>query len=1215
MKKLFLILPILIALASHAKADNFVTDVMVIGGTQAETNALKTQYQNQGWTFVNKDLNQGAGGDYIYLLYKTDSDANPDATFITYFSWLSFYTEEFSMMSGTFYPVAYDGGSQFVASQGNLNCGTNGLSFYLYYTKDSNGGTDNPHIVKSISFNSNSEGSMPEGADFNWECGGNAPAIYMHPEITQGWMFWQGNDTECMITGYDGPKAWITTYTVPSTHDGLNVIAANVFSGFINLETLNFWNNSHVTVMPSMQGCTNLKHVNVRLNNNTYPDQTPPSMTSIPDLAFYETAIEQLTMHSVTQVGDYAFEGCNLSQVIFNQSNVQIGNYAFANISRNCTVSYAGSVNDWSANTYVYSPNLVVNASDGACGWCGGADATSENNLYWILANGHLTIDWLWEGSPEEQVISSYNWNKNNVHSLTLNHVYFIGANAFQNHTGLTSVTIGNSVTSIGDRAFFTCIGLTSVTIGNSVTSFGDFAFYNCPSLTSITIPNSLTSIGGGAFQDCTGLASVHISDLAAWCNISFGNYLANPLSHAHHLYVNDNEITDLVIPNSVTSIKNNAFNGCTGLTSVTIPNSVTSIGDRAFGNCTSLTSVTIPNSVTSIGVASFFACSGLTSVTIPNSVTSIGIYTFRECRGLTSVNIPNSVTSIGDQAFYNCSSLKDLYFDGTKTQWNNVTKGRAWKDGVPSNYKEHWRCTVTFNANGHGTAPAPQTNLWSKESKATQPAAPTETGYVFTGWYTDTQCTTPWNFSTDIVPDDMTLYAGWDLEVQGLQGSGTAEDPYLINNNGEWIWFAQSVTNGTTYAGQTVKLAADITATVMAGSHTGENNYHAFSGTFDGDGHTITLALSGSGEGIALFSDLNGATLKNLKAQGTVTTNDRRPATFAIIVFGNSTISNCWSTVAVSSTRTSSWIDGGGFVGRVSSNATLNMTDCAFHGSVTFTNGATTGGGMIGYTQNNATVNLTNCLYSPSALTLNVSQYNPRVFVSGSVAGNLNNCYYNAEAAASVLENQGIDASGMSNEALVAALSPNWTITDGLVVPKWMRTFTKSIAGYGTGNSSWQLIASPVGTVNPQNVTNMLSGSYDLYAFEPSPSDNLEWRNYKADTFSLEVGKGYLYAHDDTVALVFTGTSIEATDFVEVPLVYDSTDERKCWNLVGNPFLSAAYLDRPYYVLDADSKDINPEPIPATVPVPVCTAVFVKATVEGDTVVFGTQSRMASRH
>ena len=1061
----------------------------------------------------------------------------------------------------TYYPVAYAGGSNFVASQGDLNCGTNGLSVYLYYTKESNGGTDNPHLVKSITFNSNSEGAMPE-VDLNWYCGGNAPEIYMHPDITQGWIFWQGSPTECIISAYDGPKAWITSYTVPAIHDGLYVIAADVFDGFINLETLYFWYDSHVTDMPSMQGCTNFKHVNVRLNNSVHQDNTPPSMTSIPDNAFIGTAIDKLTMRSVTQVGAYAFEGCNLSYVNFNQSNVQIGNRAFANISGNCTVTYSGSMNDWSPNAYVYSPNLVINASDGSCGWCGGADATSENNLYWTLTNatGHLNIDWLWPGAPEQQVISNLHWNKNNVHSLTLNHVY-VRSEEFKNYSSLTTATIGDGVTSIGEDAFY----------------------------------------------GCSGLTSVHISDLAAWCNISFGSSWANPLDNAHHLYLNDNEITDLVIPNSVTSIKNYAFSSGSGLTSVNIPNSVTSIGEYAFGDCSGLTSVNIPNSVTSIGEYAFGGCSGLTSVNIPNSVTSIGDSAFNGCSGLTSVTIPNSVTSIGGLTFYFCSSLKDLYFDGTKAQWNNVDKGFNWNYNVPSNYQEHWRCTVTFNANGHGTAPDPQTNQWSNESMATQPTPPTASGHVFTGWYTDTQCTTPWNFGTDVVPDDMTLYAGWDLEVEGLQGSGTVEDPYLISNNGEWIWFAQSVTNDTTYAGQTVKLTADIAATEMVGL------YRTFSGTLDGGGHTITLALSGSGQGTALFYLISGATLKNLKMQGTVTTTGYRPTTFAAIVNGNSTISNCWSTVALSSTRANDWVDGGGFVGRVSSGATLNMTDCAFHGSVTFTSGATTGGSMVGYTQDNATVNLTNCLYSPTSLTLNVNAYNPRVFVSGSVAGNLTNCYYNAVAAASVLENQGTDASEMSNEALVAALGPNWTITDGLVVPKWILTFTKAIAGYGTGNGGWYMIASPVGTVNLADVPHLFDNQYDLYYFDQTGGDNgKEWKNHKAhtDTFTtFASGQGYLYANSGNVTLTFTGVPYDGNG--EVTLTKADDFEFSGWNLIGNPYTTAATLDKPFYRMNGSGSALSAQ-VEANSSVAAMEGVFVQASTNNETATFTPQQSPA---
>ncbi len=193
-----------------------------------------------------------------------------------------------------------------------------------------------------------------------------------------------------------------------------------------------------------------------------------------------------------------------------------------------------------------------------------------------------------------------------------------------------------------------------------SVTSIGGFAFFRC-SLTSVTIPNSVTSIEGSAFLDCSGPTSVHITDLAAWCKMAFSNYDSNPLYHAHHLYLNGEEIKDLVIPNSVTSIGNYAFNGFSGLTSVTIPNSVTSIGGDAFNGCSGLTSVTIPNSVTSIGNGAFNGCTGLTSVTIPNSVTSIGRNAFSYCSGLISVTIPNSVTSIGYYAFQYCTGLTSV--------------------------------------------------------------------------------------------------------------------------------------------------------------------------------------------------------------------------------------------------------------------------------------------------------------------------------------------------------------------------------------------------------------------------------------------------------------------------------------------------------------------------------------------------------------------------
>ena len=280
-----------------------------------------------------------------------------------------------------------------------------------------------------------------------------------------------------------------------------------------------------------------------------------------------------------------------------------------------------------------------------------------------------------------------------------------IGYGAFRHCSSLTSVTIPNSVTTIGERAFLGCSSLTSVTIGDSVTTIGRCAFEGCSSLTSVTIPDSVTAIGDGAFCGCYSLTSVTIPDSvttigsSAFRNCSSLHDFNGKFASADgRCLIIDGVLnsfapaglTEYTIPDSVTTIGERAFSGCSSLTSVTIPDSVTTIGDRAFESCSSLTSVTIPNSVTTIGSSAFVSCvslhdfngkfasadgrcliidgvlnsfapAGLTEYTIPDSVTTIGSRAFWGRSSLTSVTIPDSVTAIGDGAFADCSSLTSV--------------------------------------------------------------------------------------------------------------------------------------------------------------------------------------------------------------------------------------------------------------------------------------------------------------------------------------------------------------------------------------------------------------------------------------------------------------------------------------------------------------------------------------------------------------------------
>lgn len=200
-----------------------------------------------------------------------------------------------------------------------------------------------------------------------------------------------------------------------------------------------------------------------------------------------------------------------------------------------------------------------------------------------------------------------------------------------------------------------------SVVIAEGITTIGSYAFYNCTALETITLPESIAVIGRDSFSGCEAIQAVYLTDLTAWCAVSFYDVSSNPLYYAEALYLNDDIVEDLYIPDVVKSVGALAFYNLDCITSVTFADSVTQIGDFSFYGCDNLSYINFGNSVEQIGAFAFSECDSVKEISIPDTVTEIGQSAFYHCGLLKRVVAGNGVQSIGDTAFERCASLSDV--------------------------------------------------------------------------------------------------------------------------------------------------------------------------------------------------------------------------------------------------------------------------------------------------------------------------------------------------------------------------------------------------------------------------------------------------------------------------------------------------------------------------------------------------------------------------
>lgn len=479
--------------------------------------------------------------------------------------------------------------------------------------------------------------------------------------------------------------------------------------------------------------------------------------------------------YMVTSIDRYAFNHCgSLKSVVIPNTVTSIGEAAFFECNSLTTVVIPGSVKNIHKQAFCQCANL--------------SSVTMESGLTTIGEDAFLNCTKLTSVIIPNSVknIEDGAFFNCRLKTITLpDSLTIIGNIAFYGNK-IDSLIIPNSVKSIGSEAFYNCYDLKFVIIGDSVESIGDRAFFQCFDLSSVVFGKSVSYVGEDAFRRSLNgrfpLTKAEYSSIESFFRIKNA-------PTTEHLYVDGKEITDLVVPNFVTTIDSCAFYSIYSLTSVIIGDSVESIGYGAFRYCSNLASVTFGKSLKSIGSFAFCGCRSLKSINISDAVTKIDTSAFDGCN-ITSAVIPNSVDTIGPYAFY---LAKNIVYSGNAegSPWGAlIVNGIIDGDFV---YSDAEKTNLTAYIGNEENVVIPETvtsigrcafNNCSNIATITIPITVVSIGaYAFNG------CTATINCMVEKRPD------GWDWEWKG--------DEY----EGEVIW--KTATPATETAANAVSIYA----------------------------------------------------------------------------------------------------------------------------------------------------------------------------------------------------------------------------------------------------------------------------------------------------------------------------------------------------------------------------------------------------------------------